>query len=90
MFVYASLTEGCAVLSNFLKEVPPVNIQAFVALLLFGLTLFLARMVVNIQSGRWPGGNGWVAYLRMVLGFTFAASIGLGIYSFAGINILFK
>lgn len=77
-------------LFDFLKDVPYVNIQAFVALALFGVSLFLARMVVNIRSGKWPGGAMWVTYLRMVLGFTFAASIGLGIYSFAGVDILFK
>lgn len=75
---------------DFLKDVPPVNIQAFVALVLFGVSLFLSRLVVNIQSGKWPGSQAWVTYLRMVLGFTFAASIGLGIYSFAGINVLFN
>lgn len=74
---------------DFLKNVPSVNIQAFVALALFGVSLFLARMVVNISSGKWPGGGMWVTYLRVVLGFTFAASIGLGIYSFAGIDVLF-
>ncbi|EHL65226.1 hypothetical protein [Cloacibacillus evryensis] len=72
------------------KNVPSVNIQAFVALGLFGVSLLLARMVVNIQSGKWPGSATWVLYLRMVLGFTFAASIGLGIYCFAGIDILFS
>ncbi len=77
-------------MASFLKNVPPVNIQAFVALAFFGVSLFLARMVVNIRSGKWPGGEAWVAYLRMVLGFTFAASIGLGVYSFAGVNVLFK
>ena len=77
-------------LFDFLKDVPSVNLQAFVALALFGVSLFLARMVVNVRSGKWPGGAMWVTYLRMVLGFTFAASIGLGIYSFAGIDILFK
>ena len=75
---------------EFLKNIPSVNLQAFVALFLFGVALFLARMVVNIQSGKWPGSQVWVIYLRMVLGFTFAASIGLGIYSFAGIDILFN
>ena len=77
-------------LFDFLKNVPSVNLQAFVALALFGVSLFLARMVVNIRSGKWPGGAMCVTYLRMVLGFTFAASIGLGIYSFAGVDILFK
>lgn len=75
---------------EFLKNVPPENLQALVALALFGVTLFLAHMVVNIQNGKWPGGLTFVTYLRIVLGFTFAASIGLGIYSFAGVNVLFK
>ena len=77
------------VLADIIKIIPSVNIQAFVALLLFGVSLFLARMIVNIQSGKWPGNEMWVIYLRIVLGFTFAASIGLGFYSFAGIDILF-
>ena len=75
---------------DFLKDVPSVNIQAFVALALFGVSLLLARMIANIRSGKWPGGAMWITYLRTVLGFTFAASSGLGIYSFAGIDILFK
>lgn len=32
----------------------------------------------------------FVLYLRVLLGFVFAASIGLGFYSFAGIDILFS
>lgn len=75
---------------EFLKNVPPVNLQALVALVFFGVSLLLARMVVNIQSGKWPGNQTFVLYLRMLLGFTFAASIGLGIYCFAGIDILFN
>lgn len=75
---------------EFLSKIPAVNLQAIVALVLFGVTLLLSRMVVNIQSGKWPGGPLFVVYLRVLLGFTFAASIGLGIYCFAGINILFN
>ncbi|MDL2298097.1 flagellar biosynthesis protein FliR [Synergistaceae bacterium OttesenSCG-928-D05] len=59
-------------------------------MVLFGVALLLARMVVNIQSGKWPGGPMFVLYLRVLLGFVFAASIGLGFYSFAGIDILFN
>ncbi len=75
---------------EFLKSVPAVNLQALVALAFFGVSLLLARMVVNIQSGKWPGTQTFVTYLRVVLGFTFAASIGLGIYCFAGIDVLFN
>lgn len=75
---------------EFLQDVPPVNLQALVALALFGCALLIARSVVNIQSGKWPGGPMFVLYLRVLLGFVFAASIGLGFYSFAGIDILFS
>ena len=75
---------------EYIKNVPPVNLQALVALVLFGASLVVARMVVNIQTGKWPGGPGFVLYLRVLLGFLFAGSIGLGFYSFAGINVLFK
>lgn len=77
-------------LLDFLSGVPTVNLQALVAMVLFGVALLLARMVVNIQSGKWPGGPMFVLYLRVLLGFVFAASIGLGFYSFAGIDILFN
>ncbi len=68
---------------------PAVNIQALVALGLFLLSLAVARMVNNITSGKWPGNEAWVIYLRMLLGFLFTGSIVLGFYSFAGKNILF-
>lgn len=75
---------------DLINNIPPVNLQAMVALALFGTSLFVARIVVNIQSGKWPGGPMFVLYLRFLLGFLFAGSIGLGFYCFAGINILFK
>lgn len=75
---------------DFLNNVPNVNKQAIVALALFGFSLLLARMIVNIQSGRWPGSAAFVLYLRVLLGFIFAAAIGLGVYSFAGVDILFN
>ena len=65
-----------------------VNIQALAALFLFVLCLFLSRMIVNISSGKWPGGALWVTYLRVLLGFLFAAAITLSMYSFAGVDIL--
>jgi len=77
-------------LFGFLQNIPTVNLQALVAMGLFGLSLLISRMVVNIQSGKWPGGPMFVLYLRILLGFTFAASIGLGLYSFAGVDILFN
>lgn len=75
---------------SLFKNIPLVNLQALAALVLFFVSLFLARIVVNINSGKWPGSQSFVIYLRFVLGFVFAASIGLGIYSLAGVNILFK
>lgn len=73
-----------------LQNVPSVNIQAFVALCFLAVSLFLGHMIAKIQRGEWPGTAAWVTYLRVVLGFTFAAAIGLGIYSLAGIDILFN
>ena len=65
-----------------------VNVQALVVLFLFVLCFVLSRMIVNISSGKWPGGALWVTYLRVLLGFLFAAAITLGMYSFAGIDFL--
>lgn len=75
---------------SFFKNIPLVNIQAFVALLLFFLSLFIANIVMKIQTGKWTSSPMFLIYLRLVLGFVFAASVGLAFYSFAGINILFN
>ncbi|MGI6443273.1 MAG: flagellar biosynthesis protein FliR [Synergistaceae bacterium] len=75
---------------SYFKNVPLVNIQALVALLLFFLSLFIANIVMKIQTGKWSSTPIFLIYLRLVLGFIFAASVGLAFYSFAGINILFK
>lgn len=75
---------------SYFKNVPLVNIQALVALLLFFLSLFIANIVMKIQTGKWSSTPIFLIYLRLVLGFVFAASVGLAFYSFAGINILFK
>lgn len=74
---------------QLLSRIPAVNLQAFVALLLFALSLFISRLVVNINSGKMPGGSAFVFYLRVLLGFIFAGAIALGIYSFMGICVLF-
>jgi len=74
---------------SILERIPKVNIQAFVALLLFVLSLFIARLVAKIARGELPGSTVFVLYLRVLLGFVFAASIALGIYSFMGICVLF-
>jgi hypothetical protein len=69
-------------------QVPVANIQALSALGLFLACLFLSRMIVNISSGKWPGGIIWVTYLRILLGFMFAAAITLALYAFAGVEFL--
>ena len=61
---------------------PLRNIQAFIALVSMIGALFIARMVVKIQKGEMPGGDIWVLYLRMLLGFLFAAAITFGFRSF--------
>lgn len=69
-------------------HIPIVNVQALLALALFLISLILARTIANIQKGKWPGGELWILYLRILLGFLFAASITLAFYSFAGIDML--
>lgn len=69
---------------------PAANIQALLALGLFLTALFISRMVVNISSGKWPGGDIWVLYLRVLLGFVFAAAITFGLYAFAGVDLLHR
>lgn len=65
-----------------------VNLQALIALACFFLCLLIARTVMNIQRGKWPGGQMWVFYLRTALGFLFAAAITFAFYAFAGIDII--
>jgi len=69
-------------------KIPVVNLQALLAIAFFAGALFTARMVANIYSGKWPGGLGVVAYLRMLVGFLLAGAVILGFYSFAGIDVI--
>lgn len=75
---------------SFLERIPRVNIQALIALMLFALTLFIAHIVAKIAKGELTGNIVIVFYLRVLLGFVFAASIALAIYSFMGICVLFN
>ena len=64
------------------KFMPLRNVQAFIALASMLGALFVAHIVVKIQKGEMPGGELWVLYLRMLLGFLFAAAITFGFSSF--------
>ncbi len=68
--------------------IPAVNLQALLAIAFFIGALAIARMVANIYAGKWPGGLGMVAYLRMLVGFLLAGAVLLGLYSFAGIDVI--
>ena len=57
---------------------PQSNVYALIALASFGATLLVSRVVVRIQRGELPGGDLWVIYLRMLVGFLFAAAIIYG------------
>ena len=70
--------------------IPMVNMQALVAMFFFAASLFVARAVMNIYRGTWPGGAGVLIYLRMLLGFLLAGAIVLSFYSFAGVDIISK
>lgn len=69
-------------------EIPAVNIQALLAVVFFIGALIVSRIVANIYSGKWPGGIGMVAYLRMLVGFLLTGAVVLGFYSFAGVDII--
>lgn len=70
--------------------IPMVNVQVLIAMVCFAASLLVARTVVNIYQGKWPGGTGVLFYLRMLLGFLFTGAIVLSYYSFAGIDIISK
>ena len=70
--------------------VSDVNLQALVALAFFIFSVGIAKTVLAIQSGRLPGGDLMVLYLRLLLGFLLTASVVLAFYSFAGMNVLFQ
>lgn len=61
---------------------PQGSVYALLGLLSFVLALWVARLVVRIQRGELPGGDLWVLYLRILLGFLFAAAIVYGYRSF--------
>jgi hypothetical protein len=61
---------------------PVRNIQALLALGSLIGAFFISHIVVKIQNGEMPGGDIWVLYLRILLGFLFAAAITFGYYSF--------
>lgn len=69
-------------------KIPAVNLQALLAIAFFIGAVFIARMVANIYSGKWPGGLGVVAYMRMLVGFLLAGAVILGFYAFAGIDVI--
>ncbi|GHV29921.1 hypothetical protein FACS1894167_09910 [Synergistales bacterium] len=75
-------------MTNMMNNIPGVNIQAIAAIVFFLAALMVARSVMQIYRGEWPGGEGFVLYLRVLLGFLLAGAIVLGYYSFAGIDVL--
>jgi hypothetical protein len=64
------------------RLIPQNNVYALMALASFGASLLTARLTVRILKGEMPGGALWVLYLRMLLGFLFAAAIVFGYKSF--------
>ncbi|MDR1482389.1 MAG: flagellar biosynthesis protein FliR [Synergistaceae bacterium] len=69
-------------------NIPVVNLQALVAVVFFVAAVFVARAVVNIYRGKWPGSPLILLYLRVLLGFLLAGAVVLAYYSFAGIDII--
>ena len=69
---------------------PAPNVQALIALALFLVSLFVARVVNNVTSGRWPGGKGWVVFVGARLGVVVAAASTVAVFGFAGIDSLHR
>lgn len=69
-------------------RLPAENIQALAAIAFFAAALLVARAAVNVHSGRWPGGEGAVLLLRVLLGFLAAGAVGLAFGSFAGVDMI--
>ena len=61
---------------------PIRNVQMIIALGSMLMAFFVAHVVVKIMKGELPGGEIWVLYLRILLGFLVAAAITFGYYSF--------
>ena len=68
--------------------IPAVNVQALLAIVLFIAAIFVAKAVMNIYRGKWPGSQLMLLYLRTLLGFLLAGAIAFSFYSFAGIDII--
>lgn len=60
---------------GIIKQMPNVNKKAFVAIVLFGVSLLIARIVININSGKWPG---FVLYLRCFAWFCICSAYSSG------------
>jgi hypothetical protein len=69
-------------------NIPPVNIQAIIALCFFIAAVVVSRTVVNIYSNKWKSPGLMTLYLRVLLGFLLAGAIVLGYYAFAGIDVI--
>ncbi len=54
---------------------PAMNFQALAGVATFGVTCLLVRIIRGVQTGRYPGGTSLLLYLRVLLGFTLAASM---------------
>ncbi len=54
---------------------PALNFQALAGIALFFVTFLLVKFIRGIQTGRYPGGDTLLLYLRTLLGFTLTASM---------------
>ena len=53
----------------------PLNFQALAGVALFIVTFLLVKFIRGIQTGRYPGSDTLLLYLRTLLGFTLTASL---------------
>lgn len=63
--------------ADLIFGLPAMNFQAIFGLLLFGVTVFLVKVIRGIQMGRYPGSVAMIFYLRTLLWCTLIGSVVL-------------
>lgn len=54
---------------------PQNNVEALLGIASFCAAVLVAKLVIKIQKGDLPGGDLWVLYLRILLGFLLAGAV---------------
>ena len=63
---------------------PAINFQALLGVLFLVVTFILVKLIRGIQTGRYPGNNVLLLYLRTLLGFSITGGVFLFFASLLG------